>query len=376
MRASFPRIRSWIAHCNRNHNGCIEAQRLGPLLPTRVVVIGDAPDQLYLMASEGARGHYAAMSYAWGKVSPEPITTTRHTWTKHLHGFSISELPPSLRDGVLTARNLGLRYLWIDRLCIIQDSIADKETEMANMQQIYQNAYLTIVAACASSSAESFLNIRDAHSSVITLPVFCLNPDSVGRDRIREDGSVQLWHKDSSQGCEPLYERAWTLQETFLAPRLLIYSRDCCFFKCLGGHQCDDPAIDWNTYCAKAGLNSTRMMHQGKLTRPSLSAQAPGIHSIINSTSMQANKLPEHFRAWKRIVRDYSMRALSDPMDKLPALSGVVSYMQSEMKDECLAGLWRRHLLREVTWMSKGATRSEVWRAPSWSWMSLDGPLS
>lgn len=366
-----------MTNCSKNHANCVDDAQPGPLLPTRVLEICDTPDTVRLVVTEGMRGRYAAMSYAWGKTQPEQLTTTRQNLIKHLHGFPISDLPRSLKDGVLTARNLGLHYVWVDSLCIIQDSEDDKEREMANMQHIYQNAYLTIVAACASSSAESFLSIRDAHSSVITIPAFCFDSrNAASPGRIREDGSVQLWHKDSAHCREPLYERAWTLQETFLAPRLLIYSRDCCFWKCLGGHQCDDPAMDWNAYCAKAGLNSTRMMSQGKLKRPSLSSQAPGITSIINSTSMQANRLPEHFRAWKRIVRDYSTRALSDPMDKLPSLSGIVSYMQREMNDDFLAGLWRSHLLREVTWMSKDAIRPQEWRAPSWSWMSLDGPLT
>jgi hypothetical protein len=75
-------------------------------------------------------------------------------------GIPASELPKSLGNAIIATRKLGLRYLWIDSLCIVQDDKKDKAEEISEMPQIYQNAYVTISAASAANCHDGFLHVR------------------------------------------------------------------------------------------------------------------------------------------------------------------------------------------------------------------------
>lgn len=90
---------------------------------------------------------------------------------KHIRNILFFDLPRTLWDAVKTTRSLGLRYLWIDALCIVQNSVEGKEREMADIHQVFQNSYLTIVAANASSPEQGFLEAYDDQSTVINLPL-------------------------------------------------------------------------------------------------------------------------------------------------------------------------------------------------------------
>lgn len=95
---------------------------------------------------------------------------------------------------------------------------------------------------------------------------------------------------------------------------------------------------------------------------------------IFNAS--RAEHIPEIFRIWRLLIRDYSTRKLTDPEDKLLAMSGIVSSFQHVMQDDYLIGMWRKYLVHELSWMTHDAVRPEVWRCPSWSWMSVDGHVT
>ena len=241
---------------------------------------------------------------------------------------------------------------------------------MAQMCNVYQNSHVTIVAASASSSDEGFLTLKN----------------------VENDSSFQIpWHpgqgndisytvlstKTDKRGNErePLHERAWTLQECFLAPRLLVFGQNCMIWKCEQGDESTRYDIDWNRYCELAGLTTIRLGRGGRVFRPvQTTSTASSFASIFNGS--RAERVPEIFRVWKLMVKDYSSRRLTDSRDKLPALSGIVTYFQRAMEDDYLAGLWRQHLVYDLSWMSRDAARPLLWRCPSWSWMSVDGPIT
>jgi hypothetical protein len=98
---------------------------------------------------------YAALSYVWG--GPQAFCTLQSNVASHSSQISLSTLPQTIQDAVFCAHKLGLKYLWVDSLCIIQDSTDDWEREIANMAQIYKNAFVTISAAKAKGCHEGFL---------------------------------------------------------------------------------------------------------------------------------------------------------------------------------------------------------------------------
>jgi hypothetical protein len=106
----------------------------------------------------GQTGRYAALSYCWGASLPS--TTTTANLQAHESGISFDTLPRTLQDAILVVRWMGIEYIWIDCLCILQDSKTDWEHEAARMADVYPNAYLTITASRAEHCGEGFLGSR------------------------------------------------------------------------------------------------------------------------------------------------------------------------------------------------------------------------
>jgi hypothetical protein len=168
---------SWLDECNNSHPKCSHlSTRLVPL-PTRVFDVSALPDQNQMLgkhqnwgelfqkkdcklfqSSNGQTGRYAALSYCWG--ADLPSTTTTINLQAHKSAIDFSTLPQTLKDAIVVVRWLGIEYIWIDCLCILQDSKADWEHESARMADVYSNAHLTIAASRAEHCGEGFLGVR------------------------------------------------------------------------------------------------------------------------------------------------------------------------------------------------------------------------
>ncbi|KAG9185996.1 hypothetical protein G6011_02552 [Alternaria panax] len=150
-------------------------------LPVRLVDLSNfsatARDVRLYVPKEGEEGKYVALSYCWGYS--QPVTTTKGNLLRHLRKIPYDNLPQTLQDAVNTTKAVGIRFLWVDALCIIQDSERDKQTKIAKMVNIFQNAHFTMVVACSTSSAEGFLQVRDGIPPALEIPIGCGN----GKDR-------------------------------------------------------------------------------------------------------------------------------------------------------------------------------------------------
>ena len=139
----------WLHDCNTTHVGCSVGDP--PKLPTRVIDVGLSSSEgpkPYLLCSGGLEGRYVALSHCWGtaSLSNPGFKTERHNYDDLQAGFVLESVPALFRDAIVTTWKLGIQYLWIDSLCIIQDSKDDWEAESAKMGSVYRNAYVTIVA--------------------------------------------------------------------------------------------------------------------------------------------------------------------------------------------------------------------------------------
>jgi hypothetical protein len=122
------------------------------MLPTRVIDVGIASSESpkpYLLCSDGLEGRYVALSHCWGtpSASNPGFKTETHNYAMMQAGIVFESMPPLFRDAVVTTWKLGIHYLWIDSICIIQDSKDDWEAESAKMGLVYRNAYVTIAAS-------------------------------------------------------------------------------------------------------------------------------------------------------------------------------------------------------------------------------------
>jgi hypothetical protein len=113
-------IKVWLENCDKNHTLCQTDRspgRLGELLPRRVLDLSGGQIRL-IETTQGQRGHYVALSHSWGKE--QLLVTTRETIAERMRGITMGQLPKTFQDAVAITRGLGLQYIWIDSLCIIQ----------------------------------------------------------------------------------------------------------------------------------------------------------------------------------------------------------------------------------------------------------------
>lgn len=299
---SYDIARRWLRRCSENHELC--PKDVDSLLPTRVIDIGSSSrDPTLYIPAPGTRGKYAALSYCWGTDQAVTLTGQRLHERHSRVTFPLRTLPRTLRDAMVVASHLGFQYIWIDALCIIQDSIGgqDWENESANMDNIYGNASLTIAAAAACSTTEGIFSFpRDPKQSACSIP-YQLSGGQTGTvlvDSYPTPGSTQ----------ESLDTRAWALQEALISPRVLRY----------GKYQ-----MSWKCNMVEENANGP------------LNIVAPR----------------EKHATWKSTVVDYTARSLTYNSDRLAALAGYAKLLATKRPyDEYIAGMWKSELLEQLLW--------------------------
>ena len=348
--AAYETARSWIDNCLDSHEGCPE--RVSTTLPTRVLDIRRSitEGKVYLLTTQGDHGEYAALSYCWGKTH-QVLTTQRNISTFVQQGITVTTLPKTISNAISSAHRLSIPYLWIDSLCILQDSDADKAREISKMPLIYKNAIVTISAASAPDCGQGFLEerleIRKKFEASLRLPVLKdTDPDISTR---QSDGDlflcvdVNLGHKITALSDEPVNKRGWTLQEAWLSPRMLIYGSGALHWRCLSRvitRGLEDAPED---RYAEAHLRDRSRFY--------LSKDSKREHITSATTNRTEAHSEEILRKWDEILVNYSLRSLSLPTDKLPALSGLATEFHHLLpEDTYLAGLWRSTLPYSLLW--------------------------
>jgi hypothetical protein len=158
--------------------------------------------------------------------------------------------------------------------------------------------------------------------------------------------------------------RGWTYQEERLARRVLMFGENKFFFDCRMAERCEDTAA-WTRRPEWSEIIYSQNLDEGS-----------GSASDSKSNSLEDGKRGL-FSDWQWLCTQYSHRILSFPEDKLPAFSGVASAVAPKVKSRYLAGLWQANLMHDLFWHPQGAaTKSPIYRAPSWSWAALEtGPV-
>ena len=141
-------MKTWLEKCHAEHEIC-EADATHEL-PTRVVKVGSDYEDPCLVISDGRQGQWIALSHCWGQTLP--IKTEKCNIDVHCEAITLSSMGPTFEDAVLITRALGVEYIWIDALCIIQDDVEDWTRESQTMDYIYQKATVTIAAEASPSS--------------------------------------------------------------------------------------------------------------------------------------------------------------------------------------------------------------------------------
>ncbi|KAK4184901.1 heterokaryon incompatibility protein-domain-containing protein [Podospora australis] len=369
----------WIKDClEGRHPGCVYSGK--PLLPTRVIDVGlDAYSNVRLhISSPEKRGDYVALSYCWG--GPQPVTTNTDNIIQFsgTEGIPISALPQTLQDAVLITRRQGFRYLWVDALCIIQDSWEDKALEIQKMGTIYRQATLTIAAASSRSATQGFLrSFAPEHMASVPSCTVPLHKDKgtvvLAVAKVKPEGHL----------LEPLRMRGWCFQESILSQRLVIFSK-----------------FELRLHCR---AQNRKILNLGNFIGEDEPNQlySLGIRHVKELESKKATE-GEYWmdaeyldRMWVNMLGDFTSRGLTDKNDRLHAVQGVANiiswsgHLRKDMDNRYLAGTWMACLPQQLLWSRSNIptlspdgeykkrmpseTRSD--RAPSWSWGCLDCPI-
>lgn len=218
-------VERWQLECRERHTDCLRSDELGHELPTRVIDVGtsETAPHLRLHESKGEKAPYTTLSHCWGGLIP--AITTEANRTVRTDTLAFGDLPQNFRDAIQVTRTLGIRYLWIDSLCIVQDSKADWLCEARKMASTYAGAAVVISALDSPSSTAGFLNQRRA-------PVAPLN-DEYAIQKVYPQLFSYL------HTC-PLVGRGWCMQERLLAPAILHFGREQLFWECRAGFRCED----------------------------------------------------------------------------------------------------------------------------------------
>ena len=227
-------------------------------------------------------------------------------------------------------RELGLKYLWIDSLCIIQDSPSDWESEAATMDDVYSDSFLTIIAASAPDGSTGCFFDRDPQ----TVSMFgVLMGDPAGSEQ-RLYGCLPGKLYQDCVTVSPLAKRAWCLQERYLAHRKVFFSDRQLVWQCRESIACETFPSGTDHYDRDFDYAS--------------------------------------WAEWWRTVQAYSATEITYKTDRLVAFSGVASRLRSVFGSEYYAGLWERDLPRQLLWATfeTGRARQTPYVAPSWSWAS------
>jgi hypothetical protein len=280
---------------------------------------------------------------------------------QHRQGLVIEQLPLTFQNAIELTRDLGFKYLWIDALCIIQDSNEDKAKEIGKMGDIYNDSTLTIAVVSAQAVAEGFLKTRKPQ--VVDLPFQC--PDGVvGSVRVSPRKEIDLWD-------ESLYTRAWCLQENFLSTRLLLYTDTEVIW------QCQSDLVKRPSTTHVSYVRENPRLGRSPFNRLPADILKPAEKESVNNIAQD----PERYGIWRSLVENYTRRNLTVASDRLPALSGIAQKFRDSWNDNYMFGVWERQLLPSLAWRRSTKldqpyfARLQEYRAPSWSWASIDGPV-
>lgn len=371
-----------------------------------------AEPTLRLYESQGERDPYICLSYCWGQR--DFLRTQVDNFESHKTCIEPDHLPPTLNDAIKYTHRLGVRYIWIDSLCIIQDSLLDWREEAGKMASIFHNSFLVL---SATGSTDAYGGLYASFPSDFT--TFALRVDTNNNEVFScEVADVQMTRNatetiyvrrafphahsgDSNKYANdlpllPTLRRGWIFQERFLSPRVLHFGPQELYFECLEWSSCQctiDEAGEINPWTWFGDhFRSHGFIHQ----------ETP--KTYYDPSVWRTMDLEGKIYVWHRLVHDYTKLELTFEKDLFPAISGLAREMgiaraalhadaDKAQETGYYAGLWKDSLVRDLCWKvnyDKTTLTSEAkdderhktwmdrpreWRAPTWSWGSVNGPV-
>lgn len=383
---------SWLTKCLAEHKHCrnglsgdtYDVLKSPHLLPTRVIDVSGTPR---LVVTSDLKANYVALSYCWGVALPEQLSTPAYLLTKATlepfqQGIPHERLPRTIQHALQVTRRLGYRYLWVDSLCIVQDSAEDWSRESQHMGRIFQGASFTIAATAAASSHEGLFNRANPDIEIsedgghrenfVRIPVaqhghsigdMCLAAVSPGCAQptpfslLLEEHRLSRW-----------YDRAWVVQEKILSRRIIHFGRHQLFFECQEGEWAESfstapsPLKDLpgsRTEAKKEVFQRlTKESSLGRTLASSISLRGAQTRAVVAYDHIRyriglvddTTLFDAQTKFWHRIAKQYNTTSLTRSSDKLVAILGLAKMLQSRLRMTYCAGAWIEDIACSLYW--------------------------
>ncbi|KAH7358336.1 heterokaryon incompatibility protein-domain-containing protein [Plectosphaerella cucumerina] len=350
----------------------------GPTLPTRVLDFA-CPGGPRVIETNGKRGRYVILSHCWGDVQHD-FKLNRTNMPSLQASIDISRMPKTFAEAAMITIRMGIRYLWIDSMCIIQPTSGldteDWTREAPRMAEYYRHAEFTIAASAAVNSDYGCLFAR---------------PGSQFKNRrwpLFQEPITRKWDEFSTlmkrntewfplmmprrlswlwqvQNC-PLNKRAWVLQERLLSRRIL---------------HCTLQGLMWEC----PSMRATEVEPLG--CEFDYEVRDEGLLQLSEAMKRGPDFVTRDY--WHQVVERFSGLEISYQSDRLPALAGIAKLIQAKTGNGYVAGHWRESLPSSLLWFRihgtpalppppssqsspprPTGTVSRLPDAPSWAWSS------
>ena len=437
---------SWIVNCVDDHLECNREKPKGTLYPTRLIDVGQIEDfsdvKLCKTSGIGELAPYVTLSHCWG---PEGLSFK--LLEANLAAFEVQipwdGMPKTFQDAIIFTRRLRehfeVKYIWIDALCIVQNSKKDWQRESSIMGDIYAQSFCNLAACIGSDSEGGLFSQRDPFASHACEVI--AGPGSI-LGKYASSGMAHFAVEDregyeSEVASSTLLSRGWVLQELRLSPRIIYFTRQQLYWGCprlFANEKCPSESLpelsklsQWHMFDTKnanvkkfkdfetigsrqARLDKTNLSNAGSVYGEGVSDLKEIIDSAEDADDEEylsseddeestedldvnrqhdinylLSRLPDHddheqYRVWMLNVREYTGLCLRYKEDMLVAISAMAKRVQKALRysDTYVVGLWRRLLPYQMLWnvMERHkSTRPDVYIAPSWSWASVDGVI-
>ena len=401
-KARFERARDWLKHCNDNHPKCqalhawkSSGRRYQPQRLVRIPEPGSTTWRLVLRGEYETVGDqgYVTLSHRWTTDPDQNKLLLDENMGSFRRGQDVAVLPRTFQDALVVARELNVPYIWIDCLCIIQNSAADWDEQSREMGKIYTHSICNISPTGVANNSASFLeqigrvlplptrvrpawltrNIADQHESPYGRPLETQD-DWCVVDRF------SWWAQVTKK---PLMKRGWVFQERLLTQRVLHFGADQLLWECATHDACEAFPHGLPPWLHTRGQTNFKdvVAFQSALghSYDSVSTANP---SPSTSKSMESDT----FYSWCDIIESYSRTRLTKSTDKLVALAGIAEFASRwRWSDEIQAppryhaGVFSHGLLLMLEWNAFASRRRSSWEtrpaefvAPTWSWASIN----
>lgn len=392
--ATWRVVEDWISNCVENHPNCnsrslpdgivqqefaIESSRNisethRRELPSRLLKLETVGQQrtfrLVTRQEIATRASYATLSHCWGTKPWDRNLILNQTNLATLSTSQpIANLPKTFREAFVVLERLQLEYLWIDRFCIFQDSEEDWLAEASEMHNVYASSIICISALGAEDDDGGLFFSRDPLA--VRIPVVNI-PIGESNKPVPHAGEMAMAYiRNTDSQSAVLSKRGWVLQERILAPRVLHFGKSQVLWECNTSVSSEaQPKFDkWKSVHVLLAHPDIRPNYKRRTVwKTTIGYEPPSFDNPIDCI----------FIEWYHILDYYNDCHLTKSDDKLVAISAIAKDMKKHLShlgesSVYLGGLWRSRMSRNLLWqISNPAKRPERYRAPSWSWASVD----